>query len=57
MAIMAERGIPVAPAAQMTAPLMGDERPTVGTPLTNGFAPTGYEQEEAEQVPHGVTKQ
>jgi hypothetical protein len=56
MQIMAKRGIPVAPSAQLPPPLTGDERPTVGTPLTNGFALTGYEQEEAEQVPHGVTK-
>lgn len=57
MEIMAKRGIPVAPAAQLPPPMTGDERPTVGIPLTDGFAPTGYEQEEAEQVPHGVTKQ
>ena len=32
-----------------TAPLMtGDAKPVVTVPLTNGFARTGYEQEEAQ---------
>ena len=48
MELIAQRGLPVAPAVQ-TAPLLtGDSKPTVTVPLTNGFAPTGYEQEEAE---------
>jgi hypothetical protein len=48
MELIAQRGLPVAPAVQ-TAPLLtGDSKPTVTMPLTNGFAPTGYEQEEAE---------
>jgi hypothetical protein len=48
MELIAERGIPVAPTVQ-TAPLMtGDSKPTVTAPLTNGFAPTSYEQEEAQ---------
>jgi hypothetical protein len=47
MEIIAQRGLPVAPAAQ-TQPLMaGDSQPTVHAPLTDGFAPTAYEQEEA----------
>jgi hypothetical protein len=47
MEIIAQRGLPVAPAAE-TQPLMtGDSRPTVTMPLTNGFARTTYEQEEA----------
>ncbi len=29
--------------------MTGDSKPTVTVPLTNGFARTGYEQEEAEQ--------
>ena len=46
--IIAQRGLPVAPEAQ-TEPLMtGDSRPAVTMPLTNGFAPTTYEQDQAE---------
>jgi len=44
MQIIAQKGLPVAPASQ-EAPLMtGDSRPTVTMPLTNGFARTSYEQ-------------
>ncbi|HEX4029644.1 MAG TPA: hypothetical protein VHX20_04730 [Terracidiphilus sp.] len=47
MEIIAQRGLPVAPAVE-TGPLMiGDSRPTVTMPLTDGFARTTYEQEEA----------
>ena len=46
--IIAQRGLPVAPAVQ-TQPLMtGDSTPKVTAPLTNGFARTGYEQEQAQ---------
>jgi hypothetical protein len=49
MELIAQRGLPVAPTVQ-TAPLMtGESKPTVTLPLTNGFAPTGYEQEEAQE--------
>lgn len=59
MELIAQRGLPVAPPAQ-TGPLMtGDIRPVVQWPLTDGFAPTAYEQElargegaEAERPPH-----
>ncbi len=48
MELIAQRGLPVAPAVE-TAPLMtGDSKPKVTMPLTNGFAPTGYEQEAAQ---------
>jgi hypothetical protein len=48
MELIAQRGLPVAPAAQ-TAPLMtGEIRPAIQVPLTSGFARTGYEQEEAQ---------
>ena len=48
MELIAQHGLPVAPAVQ-TAPLMtGDSKPTITVPLTDGFAPTAYEQEEAE---------
>jgi hypothetical protein len=47
MQIIAQRGLPVAPAVQ-TQPLMtGDSRPVVTMPLTDGFAPTTYEQDQA----------
>jgi hypothetical protein len=47
MQIIAQHGLPVAPAVQ-TQPLMtGDSRPTITMPLTNGFAPTSYEQDQA----------
>jgi hypothetical protein len=47
MELIAQRGLPVAPAATSTEPLMaGDSKPVVQMPLTDGFAPTAYEQEE-----------
>ena len=47
MELIAQRGLPVAPAAQTEETLMaGDSKPRVQVPLTNGFAPTGYEQEQ-----------
>jgi hypothetical protein len=48
MELIAQRGLPVAPAVQ-AAPLMtGDSKPTVQAPLTDGFARTGFEQDEAQ---------
>jgi hypothetical protein len=49
MEIIAQHGLPVAPAAaQQEGPLMtGDSKPMVTEPLTDGFAPTAYEQEQA----------
>jgi hypothetical protein len=47
MEVIAQQGLPVAPPAK-TAPLMtGDSRPEVTLPLTDGFAPTTFEQEQA----------
>jgi hypothetical protein len=49
MELIAQRGLPVAQPVQ-TAPLMtGDSKPTVTLPLTDGFAPTSYEQAEQAQ--------
>jgi hypothetical protein len=50
MEMMAKQGFTVVPQGQQPAePLMtGDSVPTIQTPLTNGFARTGYEQEEHE---------
>ncbi|HTX40273.1 MAG TPA: hypothetical protein VMD25_00495 [Acidobacteriaceae bacterium] len=47
MELIAQRGLPVAPQEQQQALMTGDSTPTVQMPLTNGFAPTGYEQQVA----------
>ena len=47
MELIAQRGLPVAPAAQHEALMAGDQEPTVATPLTNGFARTAFEQDQA----------
>jgi hypothetical protein len=44
MEIIAQRGLPVAPAEQQPVVMTGDKKPTIAMPLTSGFAPTGYEQ-------------
>lgn len=47
MELIAQQGLPVAPPSK-AAPLMtGDRRPAVTMPLTDGFAPTTFEQEQA----------
>jgi hypothetical protein len=45
MELIAQRGLPVAPAVQKAAAMAGDEEPTVQAPLTSGFARTAYEQD------------
>ncbi len=47
MELIAQRGLPVAPTVQQQPLMAGDETPRVAVPLTNGFARTGYEQEQA----------
>ena len=47
MELIAQRGLPVAPAVQKGALLAGDTEPTLAIPLTNGFARTAYEQDQA----------
>lgn len=47
MELIAQRGLPVAPAAQLPQPMTADVRPQVTEPLTDGFARTGYEQDAA----------
>jgi hypothetical protein len=47
MVLIAAKGLPVAPVATTEKPMTGDHVPAVSAPLTNGFAPTTYEQEEA----------
>jgi hypothetical protein len=50
MELIAQRGLPVAPTVQTAPPMMGDSKPTVTLPLTDGFAPTAYEQAQAEEA-------
>jgi hypothetical protein len=45
--LIAQRGLPVAPAVQQAPLLTGDVKPAVAAPLTNGFARTGYEHDQA----------
>ena len=58
MALVAKRGLPVAPAVEQAKLMTGDSKPVVKAPLTNGFARTGYEQEQAqsEQVDQARAK-
>ena len=45
--LIAQRGLPVAPAVEQAPLLTGDLKPVVVAPLTNGFARTGYEHDQA----------
>lgn len=45
MELIAKRGLPVMPAAQLPPLMTGDSRPAVTAPLTNGYAPTAYDQQ------------
>ena len=47
MEIIAQKGLPVAPAVPQEPQLAGDHPPTITVPLTSGFARTGYEQDLA----------
>jgi len=49
MKLIAQRGLPVAKPVQTEQPMFGDNVPTVTLPLTDGFAPTAYEQEQAQE--------
>jgi hypothetical protein len=46
MELIAQRGLLVAPAEKQTQLMTGDQQPVVAAPLTNGFARTGYEQDQ-----------
>jgi hypothetical protein len=48
MALIAQKGLPVAPAIEQVQLMAGEEKPVVKAPLTNGFARTGYEQDRAQ---------
>lgn len=45
MELLAKQGLPVAPAASLPPLMTGDSRPVVTAPLTDGYAPTAYDQE------------
>ncbi len=45
--LLARRGLPVAPAVEQAPLMMGDAKPMVAAPLTNGFTRTGYEHDLA----------
>ncbi len=45
MELLAKQGLPVAPPVQLPKLMTGDSRPVVTAPLTNGYAPTAYDQE------------
>jgi len=45
MELIAQKGLPVAPAVQKAAPMTADREPSVTIPLTSGFARTAYEQD------------
>ncbi len=47
MELVAQRGLPVATRMDQGPLLAGDERLAVAVPLTNGFARTGYELDQA----------
>jgi hypothetical protein len=49
MELLAQQGLPVAPAETLPPLMTGDSRPTITEPLTDGFAPTGYETDQARE--------
>jgi hypothetical protein len=57
MELLAARGLPVATAAEQSPLMTGDKKPEVAVPLTNGFARTGYELDQAAAVASGRGEQ
>ncbi|MDR3727485.1 MAG: hypothetical protein P4K86_10625 [Terracidiphilus sp.] len=47
MELLAQRGLPQAPAVQKAPLMTGDQELTIAVPLTKGFARTGYELDQA----------
>ena len=47
MELIAQNGLPVAPAVTEAPQMTGESKPVVTVPLTNGFARTGYEYDLA----------
>ena len=54
MELIAQRGLPVAKPVEQAPLMTGDKRPVIAVPLTNGFARTGYELEQAPAVAPAV---
>jgi hypothetical protein len=48
MELIAQRGLPVAPAVTQAPLLTGDAKPVVTPPLTDGFTRTGYEHDQTQ---------
>lgn len=57
MELLAARGLPVASAMEQAPLMTGDKKPVVAVPLTNGFARTGYELDQAAAVASGRMEQ
>ena len=57
MELLAARGLPVAQAVEQAPLMTGDKKPVVALPLTNGFARTGYELDQAVAVARGRAEQ
>jgi hypothetical protein len=57
MELLAQRGLPVALAVEQTPLMTGDKKPVIAVPLTNGFARTGYELDQAAAVARGRTEE
>jgi hypothetical protein len=57
MELLATRGLPVASAVEQAPLMTGDKKPEVAVPLTNGFARTGYELDQAAAVASGRGEQ
>jgi hypothetical protein len=56
MELIAQRGLPVAKAVEQAPLMTGDKRPVIALPLTNGFARTSYELEQATALAGGRTE-
>jgi hypothetical protein len=50
MELIAQRGLPVAKTVEHAPLMSGDQKIVIAVPLTNGFARTGYELEQAAAV-------
>jgi hypothetical protein len=57
MELIAQRGLPVAPESAQATLLADEVKPVVKAPLTDGFARTGYEQEQMEKQGIGTSEQ
>jgi hypothetical protein len=55
MELIAQRGLPVTKAVEQAPLMTGDKRPVIALPLTNGFARTSYELEQAAALAGGST--